>query len=169
MIGKTVVALVVVLLALCPCSAQTERSKTVATKAVKQLDRELEQALLKNDIATIDRILADDYVEIDAQGSTRKKVDVIERARSSAAVSRGVMVGPEKSVDDVRILVHGDSVLVVGRTTIRYQFMENQIPSPGTQPSNSANIYQERFIRTYARVARRWQLVAWQTTAIAKR
>ena len=169
MISRSVFAIVAVMLSFSPCYAQTRHKQTKSTTIIKQLDHELQRALSKNDIATVERILANDYVEIDAQGGIKNKANVIELQRALVAVSRGVMVGPETSVDDLTILLHGDNALVVGRTTVRYQFMENQISSPGAQPSNSANIYQERFIRTYARVAQRWQLVAWQTTAIAKR
>jgi hypothetical protein len=167
--SKSVVAIVVLMLSLSPCLAQTAHSQTDSTMTIKQLDRELERALLKNDTVTLDRILADDYFEIDAQGGIKNKAEVIELARAHGAVPRSVMVGPETSVDDLTIRIHGDSALVVGRTTIRYQFMENQVLSPDAQSQTPANIHQERFSRTYAKVGPRWQLVAWQTTAIAKR
>ncbi|HUS10812.1 MAG TPA: hypothetical protein VMZ30_10125, partial [Pyrinomonadaceae bacterium] len=72
------------------------------------------------------------------------------------------------TVDDLTIRLHGDSALVVGRTTIRYQFIENQTLSSPTQPQRPVIVDQERFIRTYAKVNGRWQLVSWQTTSIAK-
>jgi ABC-type uncharacterized transport system auxiliary subunit len=166
---KSLVAIVALMMSLSPCFAQTAPNQSDSTMIIKQLDRELERALLKSDIPTIDRILAADYIEIDAQGGVKGKADVIALARSVGKVSRGVMVGPEKSVDDLTIRFHDGNALVAGRTTIRYQFMENQVLSPEAHSQNSANVYQERFIRTYAKVARRWQLIAWQTTAIAKR
>ena len=137
-------------------------------KAIQQVERELETALLKGDSATLDRILADDYVEIDAQGGVKKKTDVLALARAQSAAPRGVSVGPDITVDGLTIRIHGDSAAVVGRTTIRYQFMENETSVPQTQPQTPANVNQERFIRSYAKLDG-WQLVTWQTTSIAKR
>ena len=164
--SKSVIAIVVLILGLSPCYAQNQVNK--ADSLIKELERELELALAKNDIAILDRLLADDYVEIDAQGGVRKKAEVIELARLAAA-PRGVMIGPDKTVNDLTIRLYGDSALVIGRTTIRYQFMENQTSSPQAPSQNPVTINQERFIRSYAKVGRSWQLVAWQTTAIAKR
>ena len=165
--GKSVVTMVILILGLSPCYAQNQVNKTASE--IKELDHELERALSKNDVATLDRILADDYVEIDAQGGVTKKAKVIELARMRAAAPRGVMIGPDKTVNDLTIRLYGGSALVIGRTTIRYQFMENQTASPQAPSQNPVTINQERFIRSYAKVGRRWQLVAWQTTAIAKR
>jgi ketosteroid isomerase-like protein len=165
--SRSVVAIVALILVLSPGYAQNQVNKT--DSVIKELEHELERALLKNDIATLERILADDYVQIDAQGGVKKKAEVIELARMRAAAPRGVMIGPDKTVNDLTIRLHGDSALVIGRTTIRYQFMENQISSPQAPSQNPLTIDQERFIRSYAKMGRRWQLVAWQTTAIAKR
>jgi len=137
-------------------------------KAIRQVEREFETALSKGDSATLDRILADDYVEIDAQGGIKKKTDILALARARAR-PRGKSVGPDITVDGLTIRIHGDSAAVVGRTIIRYQFMENETSSQQTQPQTPANVNQERFIRSYSRVNGRWRLVTWQTTSIAKR
>ena len=64
MIDKGAIAIMVLILSLFPGSAQ----KTDSSMTIQQLDREVERAVLKNDIAALDRILAEDYLEIDAQG-----------------------------------------------------------------------------------------------------
>lgn len=138
-------------------------------KAIKEVERELETAILKGDTATLDRILANDYVEIDAQGGLKEKPDVLALARARSARRGGVSLGPEITVDGLTIRIHGDSAAVFGRTTIRYQFMQNETSAPQTQSQTPSNVNQERFIRLYAKVDGRWQLVSWQTTSIAKR
>ena len=136
-------------------------------QAIQKLERELEAALLKGDSATLDRILAEDYVEINAQGVIRKKDDVIAVARAMSAKPRGVMLGPEIAVDELATRFHGDTALVTGRTTIRYQFMVYQ--TSGQPPSQDpTTVDQERFIRVYSKVGGRWLLTAWQTTSIPK-
>lgn len=164
--GKIVVAVLGLVLTLFPCHAQNQNSSELV---IKELERELEPALLKGDSIRLDQILAEDYIEIDAQGGIKKKADVIAVARKVSARPRVVAVGPEKTVDDLTIRLHGDNALVVGRTTIRYQFMEYQTSSPQTQTQDPVTVEQERFIRVYSKVGGRWQLVSWQTTSIAKR
>jgi uncharacterized protein DUF4440 len=164
---KIIVAVLGLFLTLSHCYAQNQGSKNELV--IKKLERELEAALSKGDYATLDRILADDYIEITAQGDVKKKADIIAVARSMSAGPRGIMLGPEKTVDELNVRFHGDSALVVGRTTIRYQFMEYQRSSSQTPSQNPVTVDQERFIRAYAKVDGRWRLVASQTTSIAKR
>jgi len=166
MTNKIVVTVLGLLLTLSPGLAQNPKNNSEL--AIKTLERELEAALLKGDSSTLDRILADDYIEINPQGDVRKKADLMTVARAMSAGPRGVSIGPDTSVDELTVRLHGDSALVVGRTTIRYQFMEYQTTGPQKQTQNPVTIDQQRFIRTYVKTSGRWQLVAWQTTAIAK-
>jgi hypothetical protein len=167
MMGRILVAVLGLVLTLSLCSAQDPKKN--GEQAIKALDRELETALSKGDSVTLDRILSEDYIEINPQGDVRKKADLMTVARAMSAGSRGVSIGPDTSVDELTVRLHGDSALVVGRTTIRYQFMEYQTTGPQKQTQNPVTIDQQRFIRTYVKTSGRWQLVAWQTTAVAKR
>ena len=83
MTNKIVVAGLGLVLTLSLCSAQNPNKSS--NVAIKTLERELEAALLKGDSSTLDRILADDYIEIDAQGGLRKKADLIAVARARRA------------------------------------------------------------------------------------
>jgi uncharacterized protein DUF4440 len=166
---KIVIAVLGLVLTLSPCYAQN-RKKDRNETVIKALEGELEAALLKGDSVKLDRILAEDYIEINAQGDVANRAEVISLARARSSLPPLKSVGPEKTVDDFSIRLHGDSALVMGRTTTRYQFMEYQKTSPATSHfQNPATVDQERFIRTYSRTGGRWQLVAWQTTSIAKR
>jgi len=167
MMSKILVAVLGLVLTLPLCSAQDPKKNS--EQSIKALDRELETALSKGDSVTLDRILSADYIEINPQGDVRKKADLMTVARAMSAGARGISIGPNTSVDELTVRLHGDSALVVGRTTIRYQFMEYQTTGPQTQPQSPVTIDQQRFIRTYVKVGGRWQLVAWQTTSIAKR
>jgi hypothetical protein len=167
MTRKIGAALMCAVFSLMACYAQNGGNNEVT---IKKLESELEAALVKGDAKTLDGILSDDYIQIDAQGSLKKKADVIGLARSMSGVNKGVSVGPEKKVDELSISIHGDSALVVGRITTRYQFMEYQrVGPPPAQSQDPVAIDQERFIRVYSKVGARWQLISWQTTAIAKR
>ena len=111
-------------------AGKSKLNVNASEKAIRQVERELETALLNGDSAMLDRILADGYVEIDAQGGIKKKIDVLALARARSAAPQSISVGPEITVDGLTIRIHGDSAAVVGRTTIRYQFMENETSAP---------------------------------------
>ena len=51
-------------------------------KAVATLDTEYQEAVKTNDVATIDRIVADDFVLVTGLGKTYSKSDLLEEARS---------------------------------------------------------------------------------------
>ncbi len=166
MMSKVVVALLGVVLSLSAGHAQTPANKTES--GIKTVERELEDALAKGDVNTLDRVLAEDYFEIDARGRVKKKANVLAIARAISSRPPAIMVGPEKTVDELTIRQHGNCALVSGRTTIRYQFMEYQTSGSQTPSQRPVSIDQERFTRIYSKASGRWQLVAWQTTSIPK-
>ena len=164
--GKTVFVSLALLVGFFACYAQKPGKNMDQT--IRSLEGELETALSKGDSATLERLLAADYVEIDAQGKTKDKAQVLAlaRARSSAPPSKSV--GPEKTVDELTIRVHGDTAVVTGLTTIKYQFMDYQTTPNRNQTQGPEIVDQERLMRVYAREGSQWQLLAWQTTAIPK-
>jgi len=135
---------------------------------IKELERELAAALVKGDPATVDRILGDDYLEITAQGVLLNKADVMAVVRAKASVPGGVSVGPEVSVEETRTLIEAHVAVLVGLITTRYQHMEYQVtPGSGQLPS-PASIERARFMKVFAKRKGRWQLIASQTTGVAK-
>ena len=75
-------------------------------KAVAALDTEYQSAVKTNDVATMDRILADDFVLVTGVGKTYTKADLLEQARSK----RVVYEHQEDSAQKVR--VWGDTGVV---------------------------------------------------------
>jgi len=82
------------------------RSAADDEKAVEALDIEYQAAVKQNDVATMDRILADDFVLVTGLGKTHTKADLLEEARSK----RTVYEHQEDSVRKVR--VWGDTAVV---------------------------------------------------------
>ena len=78
-------------------------------KAVAALDTEYQAAVKKNDAATIDRILADDFVLVTASGKTYTKADLLNDARGG----RTVYEHQEDTMPTVR--VWGDAAAVTAR------------------------------------------------------
>jgi ketosteroid isomerase-like protein len=86
-------------------SAQA-RSVAEDEKAVEALDIEYQAAVKQNDVATMDRILANDFVLVTGLGKTYAKTDLLEEARSK----RTVYEHQEDSARKVR--VWGDTAVV---------------------------------------------------------
>jgi ketosteroid isomerase-like protein len=78
-------------------------------KAVAALDTEYQAAVKKNDAATMDRILADDFVLVTASGKTYTKADFLNDARGG----RTVYEHQEDTMQTVR--VWGDAAAVTAR------------------------------------------------------
>jgi len=62
--------------------ATEARSSGDDEKAVATLDTEYQAAVKNNDVATMDRILGDDFVLVTGLGKTYSKRDLLEEARS---------------------------------------------------------------------------------------
>jgi ketosteroid isomerase-like protein len=142
-------------------------AQTNTENIIKNLQREFDEALMEGDVAAVDRILADDYLETTAQGLLKNKSDVMAVVRARAAAPPAKSVGPDITVAETRIRIYGDVALFSGVRSIRYQFMEYQTVGPGQLPPPT-NTEQERFTKTYAKIGDNWRLVASQTTAVAK-
>jgi ketosteroid isomerase-like protein len=78
-------------------------------KAVAALDTEYQAAVKRNDAATMDRILADDFVLVTASGKTYTKADFLNDARGG----RTVYEHQEDTMQTVR--VWGDAAAVTAR------------------------------------------------------
>jgi len=82
------------------------RSSVDDEKAVAALDTEYQAAVKNNDVPTMDRILADDFVLVTGLGKTHGKRDLLEEARS-----KGMQY--ERQEDSQRkVRVWGDTAVV---------------------------------------------------------
>jgi hypothetical protein len=139
-----------------------------SAEVVQIVDRELTAALLKGDSASVDSILADAYIEINAQGLVKYKADIMAIVRSQASAPRATSVGPEVTVDETDLRTHGDTAVLTGHITTRYQFMNNQTSPDTSQPASPASVEHERFLKVYSKRSGHWQLLASIRTAIVK-
>jgi len=78
-------------------------------KVVAALDTEYQAAVKKNDAATMDRILADDFVLVTASGKTCTKADLLNEARGG----RTSYEHQEDTMQTVR--VWGDTAVVTAK------------------------------------------------------
>jgi len=117
---------------------------------IRQIEEQLRMAAIKNDAAGLERILADDYTNINASGLVRTKAEVIADVKSGAAKTTSL------ELSDIKVRVYGDSAILTCNGTAKSQLR-------GQDTSG-----QFRRIRVFAKKQGRWQAVALQQTRIAK-
>ena len=137
-------------------------------RALRDFDQKLEAAITSSDVPALEQMLASDYIEIDAQGGVTDREQILAFARTRKAGPKAQSVGPEKTIEDQTVRVHGDTAIVVTLISTKYQFMDYQTAGP--PPAQGPEVIdKERRLRVYFRKSGRWRLVAQQTTAVAKR
>jgi ketosteroid isomerase-like protein len=112
----------------------------------ERLERELVAAIGKLDLTTYDRIVADDYVVIDATGKKITKAEVMASYRDGSRKYTNL------EIYDVESRVYGDTAIVTARTK-------------GMRRENGQDIVNDvRYMRVYARRGGRWQAVTQMST-----
>jgi len=81
-----VLSVFVVLFGLVASATPPEKASATDTAAVAALDTEYQAAVKHNDAATMDRILADDFVLVTGRGQVFTKADLIRDARNKTSV-----------------------------------------------------------------------------------
>lgn len=112
-----------------------------SVREVEALERQLVEAISKKDLATYDRIVADDYVVFDASGKTITKAEVMASYRDG---TRGYT---NLEIFDVRSHVFGDTAVVSARTKGLRREGGRDVPNDN------------RYLRVFARRDGRWRAV----------
>src|SRR5262244_2040698 len=115
-------------------------------KTVAALDTEYQAAVEKNDAATMDRILADDFVLVLGSGTTHTKADLLNEARS------GHVIYERQSDTDQKVRVWGDTAVVTAK-----------LSSKGTNRGKPFE-HQLWFSDTYVRTPAGWRYVLGQAS-----
>lgn len=115
-------------------------------KIVAALDTEYQAAVKKNDVATMDRILADDFILVTGSGKTYKKADLLEEARTG-------QTSYERQEDtDQRVRIWGDTAVVTAK-----------LWEKGTRGGKTFD-YWLWFSDTYVRTPEGWRYVFGQAS-----
>jgi hypothetical protein len=164
---KLIAALVVGVFSGLAVFAQTKKPPRVMEDLIQEMESQLSAALQKGDAATVDRIVADEYVEVTAQGGLRHKDYVMTLARARAAAPHAIAVGPEVSIEQTQLTIYGEVAVLVGIAKTKYQHMQYQVSTLPDQLPAPDSVQQERFMKVYAKRGDKWQLIAAHSTAIA--
>jgi ketosteroid isomerase-like protein len=112
------------------------------------LDRKRMHAMAAKDVATLEKVLADDLVYTHSSARLDTKKSLIGAMVSGSTVYTGV------EPSDVKAQDLGDTVVLTGIARIK-------VVSNGT-----ANAFGVRFTDVYAKRGADWQMVTWQSTRL---
>src|SRR5215472_16679374 len=115
-------------------------------KAVAALDTEYQAAVKANDAATMDRILADDFVLVTGRGKTYNKADLLREARAAKTTYER-----QEEVEQ-KVRVWGDTAVVTALLWVK-----------GTEGGKSFE-YKLWFSDTYVRGSSGWRYVFGQAS-----
>ena len=137
-------------------SAMAQTSKQISSngkveQTIRQLEIENREATLNNDAKAIERLLADDWMNTNADGTVTTKAQLMELLKSSPFKIASI------ESDDVMVRVYKSAAVVTGRTTTKRMGQDNNTVTR-----------QVRFTRVYAKRDGRWQVVAAQSTPITQ-
>jgi ketosteroid isomerase-like protein len=122
------------------------RSAEDDNKAVEALDIEYQAAVKQNDVATMNRILAEDFVLVTGLGKTYTKADLLEEARSKR------MVYEHQEDSERKVRVWGDTAVVTALLWAK-----------GTEGGKAFD-YKVWFSDTYVRTPTGWRYVLAQAS-----
>ncbi|HTG52905.1 MAG TPA: nuclear transport factor 2 family protein [Candidatus Tectomicrobia bacterium] len=119
-------------------------------RELTQLVKDLNAALVKADIAFLERVLAQDYVHYRPHGDVENRAQYLQDRKDGRVEFESLVA------DDIKVRFYGDTAIVTYRSTAK-----------GKDRWGTIN-EQRRWTRVFVRKDGRWQLVHSQGTTIQK-
>ncbi|HTC63315.1 MAG TPA: nuclear transport factor 2 family protein [Candidatus Saccharimonadales bacterium] len=118
---------------------------------ILKISDEREEALGKGDVATLDRIDADDLVYTNWRGVTMTKAD-----HQAEIKARGISFQTNFKHADVHVTIHGNTGIVTGVSTTTVQYKGNTMNGS------------RKFVNVYAKENGQWRCVVHFETPVAQ-
>ena len=129
-------------------SADIDLYGSDTAKDVLTADKERTEAQIKQDAATLDRLLGDDLIYVHASGLVQGKAEFMADLKSSKRIYKKV------TNSDVNVRVLKDAAVITAKTQISVSF------------EGKENELSLQVIQVYAKRNGRWQLIAYQSTRL---
>ncbi|HEX6496769.1 MAG TPA: nuclear transport factor 2 family protein [Acidobacteriaceae bacterium] len=117
-------------------------------REIENLEAQWRTALMQNDVATINRLLADDYLGINPNGTLETKADALAQRRSGTVKISSIE--PENQ----KIRVYGDTAVVTSRVQVEGHDGAGDI----------SGLY--HYTRVYSRRSGEWKVVSFEASRI---
>lgn len=118
---------------------------------ILRLEEEFGEAMVRNDAKAIGRLLADDWIIIDADGG------IINRLRFLSVIESGALSHERMNSDDFRVRIYGETAIATALTTSKGKYMGQEFKAL------------ERATDVFVKVGGRWQCVLSQLTRFTKK
>ena len=142
------IAAILVLFAIVKSTTRNAAAAANEKEEILKIDEERNQALQHGDIATLDRIYADDLVYANATGV------LLTKAQHLADLKGRALNFKSFKHDDVQVTVHGDTGILTGISTSAVEFHGTVSSSP------------RRFLNVFVRKDGRWLCAAHFETPV---
>lgn len=148
---------ILLLLAACvPAAVRPAEAKTVPIlhredrlhKEIENLEAEWRTALVQNDVDTVGRLLADDYLGVNPNGTLETKADALAQQRSGTY--RISSIEPE----NLKVRVYGDTAVVTSKVQVEGHEGDRDI----------SGLY--HYTRVYSRRDGQWKVVSFEASRI---
>jgi ketosteroid isomerase-like protein len=112
-----------------------------AEEELLTLEKAFADAIVRNDLEGIGRLVTDDWIIIDPNG------EIVDRARFFEVIKSGALTHDMMESKDFRVRVYGDSAVVTGVTRTKGKFMGQEFTT------------QERATDVFVKRVERWKCV----------
>ena len=121
-----------------------------AEEELLKLEKEFAEAIVRNDLEGIGRLVTDDWIIIDPKG------EIVDRTRFFEVIKSGALTHDTMESEDFRVRVYGDSAVVTALTRTKGKFMGQEFST------------QERATDVFVKRERQWQCVLTHLTGFPK-
>jgi ketosteroid isomerase-like protein len=134
-----------------PTLALGQNKSDTTQEEILRLEKEFSQAIVKNDVEALGRLLADDWTIIDPDGG------IIDKARFLDVLKSGTLTHEMMESDDARVHIYGNTAIVTALTTTKGKF------------SGQPFVTRERATDIFVKQNGIWQCVFSQLTKFTKK
>jgi ketosteroid isomerase-like protein len=117
-------------------------------KEIENLESEWRNGLIRNDVATASRLLADDYLGINPNGTLETKADALAARRS------GTLKISSIEPDNVKVHVYGDTAVVTSQVQVQGREGERDISG------------RYHYTRVYSHKSGEWKIVSFEASKL---
>ena len=125
--------------------------RMTAEEELLKLEKEFTDAIVRNDLESIGRLVTDDWIIIDPKG------EIVDRARFFEVIKSGTLTHEMMESQDFRVRVYGDSAVVTGVVRTKGKFMGQEFST------------QERATDVFVKREGQWQCVLTHLTGFPKK
>ena len=122
-------------------------------RAIRNLESTYAEAVMRQDIKTLGRILADDFVATSSRGELRNKAQETDDIKPTLKPDPDFAM-EAFDIDQLNVRMFGDISVVTGRSTLK------------VRDKGQSSTAMFRYTRVYARRKHRWAAVSQQLTRI---